>query len=136
MTAKPNLSQSNSPSKNNILTATHNTASTTTTTTTTTTQLEILNDLQQSGTYTQIQNDTRTLLYESGWYDKMKQLAIQSIQERGGGVTQVTVDDLVMVLLEEEKGKKMDCGEVPSHVKDFIQSKVLEFVKKKENEAA
>jgi hypothetical protein len=48
------------------------------------TQSQMLKDLEESGTYAELQNDTRTLLYNSIWHDAMKELIIQSIQEGGG----------------------------------------------------
>ena len=87
------------------------------------TQSQMLKDLEESGTCAELQNDTRTLLYNSGWHDAMKQLAIQSIQERGG-LTNATLDDVAAVLLNEGRV----C--VPESVKNLVHQRVLEFVEK------
>ena len=85
---------------------------------------QILKDLEQSGIYTELQNDTRTLLYKSGWHDAMKQLAIQRSIHEGGGLTNVTLDDVAVVLLNEGR----DC--VPENVKNLVHQRVLGFVEK------
>mmetsp|Transcript_8654 Transcript_8654/g.12383 ORF Transcript_8654/g.12383 Transcript_8654/m.12383 type:complete len:95 (-) Transcript_8654:216-500(-) len=79
--------------------------------------------LEETGEKEHLKQVLRAKLIECGWRDEMKDRAKESIRSRGG-ITKVTVDELVADLLPRGRAS------VPDSVKGDLLSEVRDFARK------
>lgn len=83
---------------------------------------KIQDHLITSGNYEKINKQLRLQLYESGWYDKVSQLALQELQNKDDDNKALTFDQLLSLV----KPKAQDM--VPDNVKGDTLQKIKEYL--------
>uniref|UniRef100_A0A7S2I6N7 Transcription and mRNA export factor ENY2 n=1 Tax=Helicotheca tamesis TaxID=374047 RepID=A0A7S2I6N7_9STRA len=84
---------------------------------------ELMRRLEETGEKERLKQALRAKLIECGWRDEMKDRAKESIRSRGG-LTKVTIDELVADLLPRGRAS------VPDNVKGDLLNDVREFAQK------
>uniref|UniRef100_A0A7S0KXV9 Transcription and mRNA export factor ENY2 n=1 Tax=Asterionellopsis glacialis TaxID=33640 RepID=A0A7S0KXV9_9STRA len=85
---------------------------------------EFVKHLQETGEMDQLKQHLTAKLVDCGWFDDMKEVAQDVVRDRGG-VTNITVDELVAELVS--RGKKS----VPSQVKFDMSTQLKDLLEKK-----
>mmetsp|Transcript_8745 Transcript_8745/g.12468 ORF Transcript_8745/g.12468 Transcript_8745/m.12468 type:complete len:118 (-) Transcript_8745:603-956(-) len=85
---------------------------------------EFVKHLQETGEMDQLKQHLTAKLVDCGWFDEMKEVAQEVVRDRGG-VTNITVDELVAELVS--RGKQS----VPSQVKSDMSTQLRDLLEKK-----